>query len=223
MLDGNTGVTDTNAWLVSGPFKRRAECWRNFAHLPTAPPLSCTLTTTYPTLPASQLYNKAHSTQLPQPEAPSSTPRLSLKMPARIGSLDVQVLVHRTASDLLAAVESLIVPKREREANVFLPHARKLRYKESLPSTSASSSTPSTSFWLSLWSTSGGRKSLDVVLACTEHHLGEYPIFLYSHHPVGVLSSGYLALRVPTLVDRLADLVSASRVFSVFGELRHHL
>ncbi|KAG9014093.1 hypothetical protein FRB90_005576 [Tulasnella sp. 427] len=144
-------------------------------------------------------------------------------MPVRsYSNSSIEVLVHSTASEVLAVVEPYVLPKREREANIWHPFARKLKKREtSGSSTESITSDPRLTgiFWLSLWSTSATkeRRTLDMVVACTSHHLGDYPIFLYSHHPASHLTPTFLHRRIPLLVDRVKELVSCARVFSVFG------
>ncbi|KAG8941036.1 hypothetical protein FRC04_004815 [Tulasnella sp. 424] len=144
-------------------------------------------------------------------------------MPVRsYSNSNIDVLVHSTASEALATLEPYVLPKREREANIWLPFARKLRKREmSVSSTESINPEPclTGTFWLSVWSTSAAkeRRTLDMVVACTSHHLGNYPIFLYSHHPASRLTPTFLNQRIPILVNRLKELVSCSRVFSVFG------
>ncbi|KAG8929159.1 hypothetical protein FRC02_005928 [Tulasnella sp. 418] len=146
-------------------------------------------------------------------------------MPVRSTSFDIQVRVHRSAAELIHAIKhTSVVGEREREANIWLPHALKSRHVENSSSYASTSSSASTSsqFWISSWTSrrsasSSGGSELDFILSCTKSHLGNYPIFLYSHVPSYHLTPAFLSLRVQPLVDQLATMVSSSRVFSVFG------
>ncbi|KAG8881142.1 hypothetical protein FRB97_009838 [Tulasnella sp. 331] len=150
-------------------------------------------------------------------------------------SSDIRIVLHTTATDLLVSVEPFILPNREREANIWLPHARKTaRREQRSPQQAESSNMASTvgvanqqkkasqldQFWLSCWSPRRGTSnaySLDFILACTSSLLGPYPIFLYANLLSRLLTFSFLSERIPRLVDRLAGLVKTSRVFSVFG------
>ncbi|KAG8902185.1 hypothetical protein FRB99_004791 [Tulasnella sp. 403] len=132
-----------------------------------------------------------------------------------ISSPHIQISTHTTAADVLAAVQHVILPHREREANIWMPHARKISKTEN--SHQATGSLPK-QFWLSVWTvTRSGTRTLDLVLACTANQLGDYPIFLYSNVPASQLTPTFLNQRISLLIERLLELVSPTRVFSVFS------
>ncbi|KAG9011317.1 hypothetical protein FRB93_003119 [Tulasnella sp. JGI-2019a] len=146
-------------------------------------------------------------------------------MSSRSSNINFKILLHTSAISVLSAVESSVLPGREREANIWLPHAKKMARKEQAnpQQVESSSGKASEQFWLSCWSTrrdthpGSNSQSLDFVVACISSPLGKYPIFLYANVPSRLLTSSFLSSRIPQLVDRLAGVVKTSRVFSVFG------
>ncbi|KAI0046604.1 hypothetical protein FA95DRAFT_1606743 [Auriscalpium vulgare] len=74
-------------------------------------------------------------------------------------------------------------------------------------------------FWLTVWSSPSPfvQPTLDLVLACVNWTLGDYPIFLWTPRSPAQLSSSWLVPRVELVTDELAHLVPRERVFSVFG------
>ena len=162
-------------------------------------------------------------------------------MPVRSTTLGIDVAYHSSPSELLSYVRPMVGVKREREANIWLPHAMKSSHYERLKSVQIQPSPSSSSivaprdnrltadeFWLSCWTTrvsvDGSRtRTLDVVLAVTQHHLGTYPVFLYSNHPSSDLTPNFIAPRVERLVNTLARITPRERVFSVFGKFSSDL
>ncbi|KAI0361052.1 hypothetical protein OH77DRAFT_1392161 [Trametes cingulata] len=74
-------------------------------------------------------------------------------------------------------------------------------------------------FWLTVWSHSSPSSppTLDLVLACVDWTLGDYPIFLWTPNRISASSSAWLAPRVAELAAHLNLCVPPERVFSVFG------
>ncbi|KAI0639937.1 hypothetical protein C8Q77DRAFT_1152863 [Trametes polyzona] len=75
------------------------------------------------------------------------------------------------------------------------------------------------SFWLTVWShpSPSSPPTLDLVLACVDWTLGDYPIFLWTPNRVSAASSAWLAPRIADLTMHLNCCVPPERVFSVFG------
>ncbi|CCM03757.1 uncharacterized protein FIBRA_05903 [Fibroporia radiculosa] len=145
----------------------------------------------------------------------------------------IVVIQHDSANDFLAAAYPTL-RRHEASSNIVLAHALKRITAEAALSAfqfisdadveacfDPSSSLPhrtTDSFWLTVWSiTPSARPTLDFVLSSVNSTLGEYPIFLWTPHRVGTLSSEWLLSRTQHLADHLRLCVPPERVFSVFG------
>lgn len=151
-------------------------------------------------------------------------------MPSRAATLNLQVLLHPTATDFLDATEH-ILEKHDLTSNIILPDAIKARKLEALPASSARGpaywsvprSTPTQAprqFWLTQWTvrSASSAPALDFVVAVTDGQLGTYPVFFWSPHASFDMTPHFLSARVQIIVARLCRLVPAERVFSVFGQ-----
>lgn len=151
-------------------------------------------------------------------------------MPSRAATLNIQVLVHPTATDFLDATEH-ILEKHDLTSNILLPFAIKARKAEALPLARARGpaywSAPRTApteaprqFWITQWTSRSAASvpSLDFVVAVTEGLINSYPVFFWSPHPSDEMSPYFLAPRVQTIVSHLLWAVPPERVFSVFGQ-----
>ena len=144
---------------------------------------------------------------------------------------------HDAASDFLAVAYPTL-RRHEASANIVLAHALKrvsadaalsgLHFTSDadveawLSSADASTFAPhpsSDAFWLTLWSSPSPNSPpvLDLVLACVNWTLGNYPIFLWTPKSQNTLSSSWLVPRIRQLTEHLRRCVPAERVFSVFG------
>jgi len=129
--------------------------------------------------------------------------------------------VHASPSSFLqAALPHLL--RNQRKFNVILPHAQKLLAHER-------SSRPLApgQFWIIGWSqpppspltpTTNPSPALDLVLSCTEHHLGTYPLFLVLSSDIPTLSDAWIDSQMNKLARKLREIVSTARVFSIFGQ-----
>ena len=132
----------------------------------------------------------------------------------RLPSLDSDfaTIIHYTARDLIHSTAAHL-EARARESNIIYPHALDLKSKEEdgepvLPN----------QLWITCWTkNSRGGHSLDFVLACTSHPLGDYPIFIYSQHPASSLTDAFVQPRTQALARALSGQVPPTRVFSVFA------
>ncbi|CAE6510488.1 unnamed protein product [Rhizoctonia solani] len=152
-------------------------------------------------------------------------------MPSRAATLNLQVLLHSTATDFLDATEH-ILEKHGLTSNIILPFAIKARKNERLPVSNArgpaywsapraaSASRVSQQFWMTQWTVrgAGSTPSLDFVVAVTEGQLGAYPVFIWSPHASIDMSSPFLFPRIQAIVARLCRTIPAERVFSVFAQ-----
>lgn len=151
-------------------------------------------------------------------------------MPSRAATLNLQVLLHPTATDFLDATEH-ILEKHDLTSNIILPDAIKARKLEALPVSRARGpaywsvprSTPTQAprqFWLTQWTvrSASSAPTLDFVVAVTDGQFGTYPVFFWSPHASIDMSSHFLSPRVQIMVARLCRLIPAERVFSVFGK-----
>ncbi|OSD06207.1 hypothetical protein PYCCODRAFT_1423076 [Trametes coccinea BRFM310] len=147
------------------------------------------------------------------------------------------VMQHNTAGCFLSFTAPFL-RRHEASSNIVLAHALKRVDAQTalsgfeftsesdvyarLASADLDSYTPrptKSAFWLTVWSQSSPSSppSLDLVLACVDWTLGDYPIFLWTPNRVSASSSAWLAPRVAELTERLNCCVPPERVFSVFG------
>ena len=132
----------------------------------------------------------------------------------RFTSLDsnFSTIIHNSARDLIQHTGPLL-EARPRESNIIYPHALDLKSKEEKGEV-----VPPNQLWITCWTkNSRGGHSLDFVLACTSHLLGEYPIFIYCNHPASSLTDAFVRPRIQALARALAGQVHPTRVFSVFS------
>lgn len=147
----------------------------------------------------------------------------------------ISIVVFNCPSQLLSAVESELA-KRPKESNIIYAHAYKLsRLKQQRQriapdqfwvacySNSQSSRRPNRSYGestgaaTSLSSSSAPGPVLDFIVSCTEGSLGAYPLFIYSNHPASQCTPAFMEPRMAALANALLELVSPTRVFSVFS------
>ena len=131
--------------------------------------------------------------------------------------------VHTSPTDFLATTRAWLLAN-ERRANIILPHAEKLKEQEQ------EGTLASGQFWVTAWSASPPKPlstppahrgpHLDFVLACTEGHMGTYPLFLFSTHDIVTLPEQWLDQYMHQLAQKLMTLVDPARVFSIFGQER---
>ncbi|GBE77432.1 hypothetical protein BKA93DRAFT_51891 [Sparassis latifolia] len=145
------------------------------------------------------------------------------------------VLQHDTANDFLALAYPTL-RRHEASANIVLAHALKRVSAEAALSgyqfisdsdveawlsatdlSSMKSHRNCDSFWLTVWSGTSSRPTLDLVLSCINWTLGDYPIFLWTPHRRTLSSPEWLIPRIIQLVEQLHFCVPPERVFSVFG------
>ncbi|KAH9897879.1 hypothetical protein C8Q73DRAFT_663751 [Cubamyces lactineus] len=152
-------------------------------------------------------------------------------------SHNVIVMQHDTASCFLSFTAPFL-RRHEASSNIVLAHALKRVDAQTalsgfefmsesdvyarLSSTDLDSHTPrpsNSAFWLTVWSQSSPScpPTLDLVLACVDWTLGDYPIFLWTPNRVSATSSAWLAPRIAELTAHLTRCVPPERVFSVFG------
>jgi hypothetical protein len=159
-------------------------------------------------------------------------------MPARTASAPSTsvIMQHDSANDFLAVAYPTL-RRHEASSNIVLAHALKRVGTEAalsgnqftsdadvdawLASADTSSFTPhraNGAFWLTLWSsTTSAPPTLDIILACVDWTLGDYPIFLWTPKAPSEHSSAWLAPRIGQLVEHLRYCVPPERIFSVFG------
>jgi hypothetical protein len=131
--------------------------------------------------------------------------------------------VHTSPTDFLATTQASLLA-HERRANIILPHAEKLKTQEQ------SGTLAPGQFWVTAWSASNPTPAsttsahrgphLDFVLACTEGHMGTYPLFLFSTHEIVTLPEQWLDQYMHQLAQKLMTHVDPARVFSIFGQER---
>lgn len=151
-------------------------------------------------------------------------------MPSRAATLNIQVLVHPTATDFLDATEH-ILEKHDLTSNILLPFAIKARKSEALPLSRArgpaywsapqsAPTKPPRQFWLTQWTSRSAASvpALDFVVAVTEGLISSYPVFFWSPHASAEMSPYFLSPRMQAIVAHLQWAVPAERVFSVFGK-----
>ena len=152
-------------------------------------------------------------------------------------SHNVIVMQHDTANCFLSFTAPFL-RRHEASSNIVLAHALKRVDAQTalsgfeftsesdvyarLSSADLDSYTPRPSdsaFWLTVWSQSSPScpPTLDLVLACVDWTLGDYPIFLWTPNRVSATSSAWLAPRIAELTAHLNRCVPPERVFSVFG------
>jgi hypothetical protein len=153
---------------------------------------------------------------------------------SRSSSPSIIIRSYGSATDFLGATLSELCLS-ERSANVIFAHALKrvsqeagrefsneaeLRRWLGSRTTFTPINSRSKSFWLVAWSYNGPSRppSLDMVLSCIDWSLGDYPIFLWSPHRAGSISSAWTAQRMTQLCDTLRSFVTPERVFAVFGQ-----
>ena len=121
-------------------------------------------------------------------------------------------IIHYSARDLIQYTGTHL-EARPRESNIIYPHALDLKSKEE-----KGEAVPSNQLWITCWTkNSRGGHSLDFVLSCTSHVLGDYPIFIYCNHPASSLTEAFVRPRVQALARALSGQVPPTRVFSIFG------
>jgi hypothetical protein len=133
------------------------------------------------------------------------------------------LFVHTSPTNFLATTQTWLLA-HERRANIILPHAEKLKAQEQ-----AGTLAPD-QFWITAWSSSPPTRPstspthrgphLDFVLACTEGHMGTYPLFLFSTHEIITLPEQWLDQCMHQMAHKLMTLVDPARVFSIFGQER---
>jgi len=96
-----------------------------------------------------------------------------------------------------------------RRSNVILSHVEK-----SLTKTAVADQKEC---WIACTTADSSSKTIDLILSCTEHVMGSYPIFIFSTRHSSQLDEDYLLPRLLLLVGALHSAVSASRVYSVFA------
>ncbi|KAH8099836.1 hypothetical protein BXZ70DRAFT_221561 [Cristinia sonorae] len=160
-------------------------------------------------------------------------PALTTSQPSTSNSIIIQ---HDSASEFLALAYPTL-RRHEASANIVLAHALKRVTTEAamagfqfasdddvedwLSCADASSLSPhrsSDAFWLTMWNTSSSHvPTLELVLACVNWTLGEYPIFLWSPQSQSAQTTAWVAPRVAKIAEHLRFCVPSERVFSVFG------
>jgi predicted GNAT family acetyltransferase len=121
-------------------------------------------------------------------------------------------MIHHSARDLIqhAGVQ---LEARARESNIIYPHALNLKHEEE-----KGEAVPPNQLWITCWTkNSRGGHSLDFVLACTSHLLGDYPIFIYCNYSASSLADAFVRPRVQALALALSGQVPPTRVFSIFS------
>lgn len=121
-------------------------------------------------------------------------------------------IIHNSARDLIRYTGPHL-EARPRESNIIYPHALDSKSKEE-----NGEAVPPNQLWITCWTNNPtGGHSLDFVLSCTSHLLGEYPIFIYSHHAASSLTDAFVQPRIQVLARALSGQVPPTRVFSIFG------
>ncbi|KAG9083848.1 hypothetical protein FRC06_004344 [Ceratobasidium sp. 370] len=131
-------------------------------------------------------------------------------MPSRAATLNLQVLVHATATDFLDATEH-ILEKHDLTSNIIYPFAIKARNYERLPVSAAKGaaywsaprpamSRPSRQFWITQWTvrSAATAPTLDFVVAVTDGQFGGYPVFIWSPHASFSFCTAKTLLPAPT-------------------------
>ncbi|KAA1468083.1 hypothetical protein DENSPDRAFT_833271 [Dentipellis sp. KUC8613] len=157
--------------------------------------------------------------------------------PVHPSSPSTFIVYHDTAADFLSATFPTL-RKHEESANIVLAHALKLVGTEAAltgchftndsdvrswlsqsRNGSPHSSAHTGPFWLTVWSSPSPfiAPTLDLVLACVNWTLGDYPIFLWTPKHPSMVSSSWLMPRITLLIENLLYYVPPERVFSVFG------
>ncbi|KAF8274024.1 hypothetical protein EI94DRAFT_1768888 [Lactarius quietus] len=144
------------------------------------------------------------------------------------------VVHHDSAADFLSATFPTL-RRHEESANIVFAHALKLLGGEAAltgchfineSDVNSCSEYRGTSqgqkyepFWLTVWSSPSPfiPPTLDIVLACVNGTLGDYPIFLWTPKTPAPISPSWLMPRTELLAERLVDIVPPRRVFSIFG------
>lgn len=162
-----------------------------------------------------------------------------MSAPASLNSGEhISIAVFNCPSQLLNAVESELA-RRPKESNIIYAHAYKLsRLKQQRqriapnqfwvacysnsqssrrPNRSYGESTGAATSFSSYSSSSAPGPVLDFIVSCTEGSLGTYPLFIYSNHPASQCTPAFVEPRMAALANALLDLVSPTRIFSVFS------
>ncbi|KAI0081078.1 hypothetical protein K474DRAFT_1614103 [Panus rudis PR-1116 ss-1] len=148
------------------------------------------------------------------------------------------IMQHDTANDYLAVAYPTL-RRHEVSANIVLAHALKRVSTEAalahyhfssdqdvedwISSADDSAFIPHHapgSFWLTLWNTSSTSSlpTLELVLACVDWTLGNYPVFLWTPFLERAASPSWLEPRIIRLIEHLSICVPSERVFSIFGQ-----
>jgi hypothetical protein len=143
--------------------------------------------------------------------------RLSTTM-VRPPSLDsnITTIIHSSARDLIQYIGAQL-EARARESNIIYPHALDLKSKEE-----KGEAVPPNQLWITCWTKNSRGHSLDFVLSCTSHLLGDYPIFIYCHHPASSLTDAFVRPRIHALARALSGQVPPTRVFLCLRLEVHH-
>jgi len=120
-------------------------------------------------------------------------------------------IIHYSARDLIQHTGTQL-EARARESNIIYPHALDLKSKEE-----KGEAVPPNQLWITCWTKNSRGHSLDFVLSCTSHLLGDYPIFIYSNHPASSLTDAFVLPRIQALARTLSGQVPPTRVFSIFS------
>jgi hypothetical protein len=131
--------------------------------------------------------------------------------------MDYFFTAHPSPSAFLEATRSSL-RQHQRKLNVILPHAEKLAAQER-----SGQPFKEGQFWITGWSYSPSQSqspSLDIVLSCTEHNLGTYPIFLVVLRDLPSIPDTSLDPQMRELARFLASKTDLSRVFSIYGQER---
>lgn len=137
--------------------------------------------------------------------------------------MDYFFTVHTSPSAFLQATKSSL-QQYQRKLNVILPHAEKLAAQER-----SGQPIKEGQFWITGWSYSSQPQpqsqsnrapTLEIVLSCTEHHLGTYPIFFVILRDLPTISDASLNQQMRELARQLAAQTDPTRVFSIFGQER---
>lgn len=146
-------------------------------------------------------------------------------------SKSIHIFQHDNASDFLSTAYSSL-RRHEVSSNIILAHALKgIKTEAALsscqfttdsdvdPVSWSSHPHPSSSFWLTVWSSQSPSSApvLDLVLSCGSWILGDYPIFLWTPRSSSSLPHAWLAPRISALTTHMLSSVAPERVFSVFG------
>lgn len=116
-----------------------------------------------------------------------------------------EIGVYQSASSLPASVWETF-RTHPGQSNIIFAHALKTQIKESKGAHCQGN------LWMTLSS-----DTLDFVLSCTVGPLGNYPVFIFTPHPMHMLSEQFIGRRILHLVTHLQKYVPVQRVFSVFA------